>query len=72
MPTVARLSPGAAGYHLAGASDLLRCWLAPRLFIAEGRGVSSFAPAGTAIAFQEARLIRELRWDLEQREEARE
>lgn len=64
MSPVARISPGSASYHLTGASDLLRCWLAPRIFIAEGRGVSSSAPAGTAIAFQEARLVRELPWDL--------
>ena len=63
MPPTARLCPGAAGYHLAGAGDLLRYWLAPRLFVAEGRGESGVLPGGTALVFREARLVREIRWD---------
>lgn len=63
MPPTARLCPGAAGYHLAGTGDLLRYWLAPRLFLAEGRGESTVVPAGTALVFREARLVREIRWD---------
>lgn len=65
MPPVDRLSPGAAGYHLARGGDIVRCWLAPRLFVAEGRGASAVVPAGTTVVFQEARLVRELPWDLD-------
>jgi hypothetical protein len=63
MPPAARLCPGAAGYHLAGAGDLLRHWLAPRLFVAEGRCESGVLSVGTALVFREARLVREIRWD---------
>lgn len=61
MP-VAAPRPGVAGYHLCSASDLLRCWLAPRLFVAEGRGAVAAAPGGAV--FAEARLVRELPWDV--------
>ena len=65
MPPAACLCPGATGYHLAGAGDLLRYWLAPRLFLAEGRGESIVVPAGTTLVFREARLVREIQWNLD-------
>ena len=61
MPPVARLCPGLEGYHLAPVGDLLGHWLAPRLFVAEGRGAA--VPDGTVLVCGEARLVRELRWD---------
>lgn len=64
MPPVGQLSPGATGYHLASAGQLLRDWLAQRLFVAEGRGASLLLPDGDMVV-REARLVRELRWDLD-------
>lgn len=62
MPPITRLCPGLEGYHIAPTHDLLRHWLAPRLFVAEGRGGGVLD--GTVLVCREARLVRELCWDI--------
>lgn len=63
MPDVLPLVPFTSGYHLHAAPQLIDHELTggPRVWLAEGRGISLDVPGRFAV-FESARLVRELDW----------